>query len=178
MGAIERILPYYTYEDFKHWEGRWEIIDGIPYAMAPMPIVKHQAIAGNLYALFWNELKDCKNCKVYQPIDYFIKDDTVLEPDMLVVCGDIINKKYLDFPPHLVCEILSPSTALKDRHTKYNIYQSQKIPYYIIISPITEEVEIYVLRSDVYELKQKGKDIKEEFQFEDCNVSADFSRVW
>ncbi len=97
MSAIERILPYYTYEDFKHWEGRWEIIDGIPYAMAPMPVVKHQAIAGNLNALFWNELKDCVNCKVYQPIDYLIKDDTVLEPDLLVVCGNIINKKYLDF---------------------------------------------------------------------------------
>ncbi|TCK06622.1 hypothetical protein [Phorcysia thermohydrogeniphila] len=28
-------LPHYTYEDYKHWEGKWELIEGIPYAMCP-----------------------------------------------------------------------------------------------------------------------------------------------
>jgi Uma2 family endonuclease len=180
MSAIEKLLPYYTYEDFKHWEGKWEIIDGIPFAMAPSPVVKHQIIAGNLHALLWNELQNCPNdCKVYQPIDYFVKDDTILVPDLLVVCGDIINKKYLDFAPALVCEVLSPSTALKDRHTKYNIYQSKKIPYYIIISPITEEVEIFILNNKgEYELSQKGKDIKGSFNFDSCSVVIDFEKIW
>ncbi|WP_373286923.1 Uma2 family endonuclease [Filimonas zeae] len=40
-----------------------------------------------------------------------------MQPDMLVVCGEI-TRKYLDFAPALVIEILSPSTALKDRHTR------------------------------------------------------------
>jgi Uma2 family endonuclease len=178
MNAIDRILPYYTYEDFKHWEGRWEIIDGTAYAMAPLPVVKHQVIAGNLHALFWNQLHDCEKCKVYQPIDYFIKDDTVLQPDLLIICGDILNEAYLDFPPALVCEILSPSTALKDRHTKFYIYQSQKIPYYIIVSPKTEEVEIYKLENDEYILHQKGRDIKADFQFDNCSASIDFEKIW
>ncbi len=82
------------------------------------------------------------------------------------------------FPPTLVCEILSPSTALKDRHTKYYIYQSQKIPYYIIISPKSEEVEIYTLENDLYKLSQKGKDIKADFQFENCSASIDFAKIW
>lgn len=34
-------------------------------------------------------------CTAYQPIDYRISDDTVLQPDMLVVRGEI-TKKYLD----------------------------------------------------------------------------------
>lgn len=28
-----RYLPKYTYEDYKHWEGKWELIHDIPYAM-------------------------------------------------------------------------------------------------------------------------------------------------
>ena len=28
----------YTYEDYKRWEGDWELIDGVPLAMAPSPI--------------------------------------------------------------------------------------------------------------------------------------------
>jgi Uma2 family endonuclease len=178
MSAIERILPYYTYEDLKCWEGRWEIIDGIPYAMAPSPIFKHQLIAGNLHALFWNQLRDCSACVVSQPIDYFIKDDTVLCPDLLIVCGDVKDKKYLDFPPALICEVLSPSTALKDKHTKFHIYQSQKVLYYIIISPITEEVEIYKLVDDAYILTQKGRNILADFIFDVCGASINFEQIW
>lgn len=176
MGAIEKLIPYYTYEDYKHWEGKWELIDGIPFAMAPSPIYNHQLIATNLSALFWNSLQDCEKCKVLQPLDYIVKDDTVLQPDLLIVCKAI--KEYIDFPPSLVCEILSPSTALKDRHTKYNIYQSQKIPYYLIISPINKEVEMYILRNASYELAQKGKDFIAEFVFEECAASIDFGKVW
>jgi hypothetical protein len=24
-------LPHYTYDDYAQWEGRWEIISGVPY---------------------------------------------------------------------------------------------------------------------------------------------------
>lgn len=176
MSAIEKIIPYYTYEDYKHWEGKWELIDGLPFAMAPSPVYNHQLIASNLLALFWNELKDCDKCGVLQPLDYIVKDDTVLQPDLLIVC-DLV-KNYLDFPPDLVCEILSPSTVLKDRHTKYNIYQLQKIPYYIIISPVTEEVEVYILHEGRYELNQKGKGFEFEFELDSCKAAVDFSQIW
>ena len=33
---------YYTYDDYIHWEGDWELIDGIAYAMAPSPLKSHQ----------------------------------------------------------------------------------------------------------------------------------------
>ncbi len=179
MSAIEKIIPYYTYEDYKHWEGQWELIDGLPYAMAPQPIVNHQLIASNLLAVLWTELQDCPNCKAYMPLDYLVRNDTVLQPDVLVVCsGKEIGKPYLDFPPALVCEVTSPSTALKDRHTKFGIYQSQKIPYYILVNPKTEEIEVFVLESDKYALKEKGRDLKAEFQFEDCAAFLDFQKIW
>ena len=38
-------LPHYTYDDYVQWEGRWEIINGIPYAMYPAPSKKHQRVS-------------------------------------------------------------------------------------------------------------------------------------
>lgn len=56
------------------------------------------------------------------PIDYKIAEDTILSPDILIVVGEI-KKKYLDFAPFLVVEILSPATALRVCHTKYQLYK-------------------------------------------------------
>ncbi len=171
-----RILPHYNYEDWVAWEGRWEIIDGIPYAMSPMPVPRHQSIASNLGAVFFNALKSCKKCKAYQAIDFKVAEDTIVQPDFLIVCGQI-QKKFLDFPPSLVAEILSPSTALKDRHSKFEIYEKQKVAYYIIINPQTEQVEIFSFKNDAYELMQDAHNFT--FTFEDhCTASIDFSEIW
>jgi hypothetical protein len=51
MSTAAKILPSYTYEDYLHWEGRWELIDGIPYAMSPFPAPRHQRIANNTWYL-------------------------------------------------------------------------------------------------------------------------------
>ncbi len=97
---------------------------------------------------------------------------------MLIVCKPI-TKKYLDFPPALVVEILSPATALKDRHSKFDIYESQRIPYYLIVSPDTEEVEIFSLVDNSYVLQQKGRNIHFDFSFESgCKASIDFKEIW
>lgn len=41
----------FIYRDYLTWPDneRWEIINGIPYAMSPAPIRKHQAMIGELY---------------------------------------------------------------------------------------------------------------------------------
>jgi Uma2 family endonuclease len=177
VNSTATILPYYTYEDWKHWEGKWELIKGIPYAMSPAPVPKHQRIALNLSGEFRATLKACNKCAAYLPIDYRVADDIILQPDMLVVCGEI-TKTYLDFPPALVVEVLSPATALKDRHTKYDIYESQGIKYYIIIMPDKEEAEIFELMDGKYHLKQSGKNFIHEFFFPECTSRIDFKEIW
>ncbi len=177
MSSAVKILPHYTYEDYEKWEGRWEVIEGVPYAMSPQPVPKHQLIANNISYEFKSALKKCKKCKVYQPIDYVIFEDTIVQPDMLVVCTPI-EKKFLDFPPSLVVEILSPSTALKDRHTKFDLYQSQHIPYFIIISPDNEEAEVYQMKEGEYSLINNGHSFSYTFSFDDCTAVIDFNEIW
>lgn len=177
MGNAVKILPHYTYEDYKHWEGNWELIDGIPYAMSPAPVPRHQHIGGNLISEFRQQLKKCDKCVAYQPIDYLVAEDTIFQPDMLIVCGEI-TKKYLDFPPALVAEILSPATAAKDRFTKFPVYQDQGIAYYLIIDPDQEEAEIYELSGGQYKLTARGKNIIHPFQLSECKISIDFGEIW
>lgn len=177
MRAPAKIFPYYTFEEWERWEGKWELIEGIPYAMAPMAVPKHQRVATALSAEFTVALKKWTECTAYQPIDYRISDDIILQPDMLVVCSEI-SKKYLDFAPSLVVEVLSPSTALKDRHTKYYLYEQQGVKYYLIADIEQEFIEIHELIDSAYQLVQKGKDFTHDFSFDACGATIDFKEIW
>lgn len=175
-------MPHYTYADYEHWEDQWELIEGTRVEH-PTPVPKHQRLAARLTTIFSNQLKDSRTCTVYQPLDYRITDDTVLIPDMLIVCGEI-GEKYLDFPPVLVAEILSPSTAARDRNVKFNLYQSQGVKYYLIISPNSQEVEVYQWENGKYTLRAKGRDIRFTFELAESNnltddeAEIDFSQIW
>ena len=80
MVEINSILPNYKYKDYLQWEGRWELIDGIPYSMSPILSPKHQHLAGELHISLSNAIKEaqCKKCKVYQPIDLKINENGIL----------------------------------------------------------------------------------------------------
>ena len=173
----ERILPHYTYDDRLHWEEGWELIDGFAYSLYSSSEPNHQRISANVVTEFGLSLNGCNKYVSYRSIDYWIKDDTILQPDMLIVSGEI-TKKYLDFPPALIAEIRTPATAYNDRHAKYAIYESQGVKYYIIIAPDKEEVEIYELLDGEYRLKQSGKDIVHEFFFPECTARVDFKEIW
>jgi Uma2 family endonuclease len=181
MSSAIKILPHYTYEEYCQWEGRWELIEGIPYAMSPAPAPRHQWVSSNIKAELRNALKasGCKNCKVYDFIDIKVSEDTILQPDAVVVCKEI-SKAFLDFPAALVVEILSPSTAMKDRNNKFYLYQSQKIPYYIIIDVDKNEIEIYHLKEDgKYQLEIISPAKPYTFIFDaDCSADVVLNNIW
>ena len=93
--SIPRPEKKYTYGDYLKWsdEERWELINGVPYAMGPAPLTEHQQILGELFvslALYFRE----KNCRVFPaPFDVRLpqsdeKDEeisTVVQPDIVVV---------------------------------------------------------------------------------------------
>ncbi len=132
----------YTLEDWKQWEGRWELINGVAYDMTPAPSTNHQEISSNLHATIWNALAEAKRragggaCKVFAaPTDVFL-DSGVVQPDLLVVCDPAkITNRGIEGPPDLVVEILSPSTAGKDWSHKRWAYEAAGVPEYLIVDP-------------------------------------------
>lgn len=130
MAAL--VLETYTYNDYKNWEGDWELIYGHPYAMAPSPVGKHQFIMGRIiYQL--NKIldeKECNSCYVLGEIDYIVSNDTILKPDVALVCGKL--PKFIKKPPLCVFEIISPSTKLRDEITKKEIYEKNKVKLFLV----------------------------------------------
>ena len=98
MDSPVKILPYYTYADYAQWEGQWELIDGIPYAISHTPVPKHQRIANNLGSEFRLQLKHYAKCNAYQPVDYLVSDDTILQPDMLIIGCTVTKNTGLPLP--------------------------------------------------------------------------------
>ncbi|MEP6948959.1 MAG: Uma2 family endonuclease [Ginsengibacter sp.] len=179
MSAV-KLLPHYTYEDYCNWEGRWEVIDGIPFAMSPAPTPRHQWLIVNIASELKAAIKKskCKHCKVYDFIDVKIEEDTILQPDCSIVCKPI-TKKFLDFPAALVIEILSPATALKDRHTKFSLYEKFGIKYYMIVDEEKESVEIYILTDKQYVLTSHS--LSKSFTFilsDDCKIDLWIKNIW
>ena len=152
MGVAIKKDRKYTYRDYLTWpEGeRWEIIAGIAYNMSPAPIVKHQAIALN----FSVKLKTHQNNPCYTgiaPTDIVLDEFNVVQPDVFVVCDESkITDENIKGPPDLIVEVISPSTEVKDRREKKNLYERFGVREYILAFPEREYIERYLLREGKY----------------------------
>ncbi len=171
-------LPHYTYDDYVKWEGRWELIRGIPYAMVPAPAVKHQRISNKIAYQLEELLKNSRHCNAYLPVDWEITEDTVVQPDNMVVCGENIEEEKLTIPPVLVFEILSPSTERKDRILKYQLYQDAGVKYYCIVDPENRSAEVFQLRGNEYQEMREDQEGKMTFHLGECIIAFDFAELF
>jgi Uma2 family endonuclease len=176
MKNIEYI-PRYTYEDYVQWEGRWELINGIPVAMTPLPTIEHQGISGNIHAHLKQLLKDWKNCKALIPVDWKINENTVVQPDVSVICHQA-SGPYLKQAPKLIFEILSPSTGSKDKTVKYEIYRQQGVKYYVLVDINSNLAEVFQLKNKKYIKMQDAKNDIITFDLDECKIDFDFSDIW
>ena len=92
---------YHCYGDYLTWpdDVRYELIDGVAYLMAPAPDLAHQDVAGEIYFQARQALQG-KPCRPFiAPVDVRLpkhdeaddKIDTVVQPDVLVVCDSFMN---------------------------------------------------------------------------------------
>jgi Uma2 family endonuclease len=148
----------YTYADYEKWDDgkRWELIDGIPYAMAPAPSQGHQEVSRDLLFQLTAFLKG-KPCKVFHaPFDVCLnaksgKDKDVVQPDLLVVCDHAkLDGKRCNGAPDLIIEILSPSEPRRDRVIKFNKYLQAGVREYWIVDPDDKTVSVHILKDGQY----------------------------
>ena len=174
-------FQYYTYQDYKEWDGRWELIDGVAYSMSPTPYPKHQKVVFRIGKELDKNL-ECsdKNCEVYiAPVDWKINDNTTVQPDVAIFCEDT-DRQFFSKTPPIVVEVLSKATALKDVTTKLKLYEKEGVEFYIIIEPNSEISDIFRLVDEEYQLMKKAtKDDTYRFELSnDCSTSVDFSTIF
>jgi Uma2 family endonuclease len=151
----------YTYQAYLDWpEGeKWELVDGIPYAMSPALSRIHQEICGELFLKIKTYLQG-KSCKVYTaPFDVRLcKEEisdkeivNVVQPDIIVICNkNMLDDKGAKGVPDFVVEIVSPSSAFLDYVKKLNLYGEYGVREYWIIDP--KKTSLFV-----YQIDETGK---------------------
>ena len=126
---------------------RVELIEGIIYDMSPAPLRIHQKLVTRISYSIQNFIEKNKGkCEVYvAPFDVELSDDTVVQPDISVICDpDKLTEKGCTGAPDWIVEITS-SNFSHDYVYKLNLYNKYGVREYWIVNPQRETVIVYRL---------------------------------
>lgn len=131
-----------TVDQFLAWaegrEGRYELYNGIVYAMSPERAghaeTKH-AVANALSAAIAKAKLGC--WMLPDGMTVRVDDDTAHEPDALVYCGPKLPRDAIEVPkPVIVVEVLSPSTRHIDASAKLaGYFKLASVHHYLVLDP-------------------------------------------
>ena len=145
----------FTYSDYVLLPepDRRELIDGDFY-MVPAPNIKHQIIVVNLGPpLSAYAKKKSLAMVLWAPVDIVLSDENVVQPDLLFVSNErdeIITEANIQGAPDMVVDVLSPSTADRDRQLKLGLYARFGVREYWIVDPLEESVQVLELSPEGY----------------------------
>jgi Uma2 family endonuclease len=126
-----------------------EIIFDMPTA------IKHQRIQNRLIVALSNFVNQHQLGEVFgTPTDLRLGSN-ITQPDIIFLSKEhSSHAKALELVGYadLIVEILSKTSIKRDRQTKFRIYQEAKIPSYWIVSPDAEQIELYRLTKEGYDL--------------------------
>lgn len=166
----------YTVQDYRQWEGDWELVYGNAYAMSPSPLISHQFVNLKIARQLDEALDTCDGCHAFIETDVEFADDVVVRPDSMVVCYE--PEERIDKAPDIIFEVISRSTAKRDEILKFDLYQREGVRYYILVYPDLKKAKLYELINHRYE---KIGDFSEEhyiFETRECRIDFDFGFIW
>jgi len=141
----------FDYEDYLQmpiYDKRYELINGEFY-MLPSPSWYHQITSMNIFLALHDYVKTRGLGEVcYAPLDVVLSKKDVVQPDLLFISKErshIITSKNIRGAPDLVVEILSKSTAKRDKRIKRKLYAKYGVKEYWIVDRDKEEIEVMVL---------------------------------
>ncbi len=141
---------------------KYEYRDGHLYAMSG-GTAEHADIAINLIAILKAHLQG--SCRVLSSdVRVQVAEQKYYYPDVSVSCHPEDKQKGIDIVryPHLVIEVLSPSTETNDRGKKFRSYKTcSSIQEYVLISSQHQEVEVFHRQGDMwtYHQYESGQEI-------------------
>ena len=131
---------------------RYEAIEGELY-VTPVPSLRHQRIAMRLTLVLHRLLGEPGHGELFfapTGVEFPATEEGV-QPDLLFVSNErrgILAEPWIQGPPDLVIEILSPTTARRDRGVKRKLYERQGVSEYWIVDPEAEAVEVWTFASE------------------------------
>ncbi|MDP9069117.1 MAG: Uma2 family endonuclease [Actinomycetota bacterium] len=147
--AVEprRLFTYTDLQAFPEDNLRREIIDGELFVTAA-PRIRHQRVVATLTYLLGAYSRERGGEVFPAPTDVFFTDTNVVEPDVLFVRGDHLDRlgdRFVRSAPDLVVEISSPSTRKLELVRKRELYERFGVPEYWYVDLDVDLVHIYRL---------------------------------
>lgn len=138
---------------------KWEFINGEIIMHSP-DMVRHMAVRRNLESLLWNHvnLHHLGTVLAEKGLCVFPRNDFM--PDVIFFGSEkaaTLQPRQLRLPvPDLACEILSDSTAGRDRGVRFRDYEAHGVAEYWLVDADAETLEQYLLRDGTYTLELKS----------------------
>ena len=128
-----------------------ELLDGELF-VTPAPGTVHQRVSKRLQRQLEAYFERRRLGEVFDaPIDVILGRHDVPQPDIVVVTrAGLITDRAVEGSPALVVEILSPSTAARDRTLKASRYALAGVLHYWIVDPVRQHVECRQLAGKRY----------------------------
>lgn len=157
VAAVERHRREKFYDDVTPGE-KWEFINGEIIMHSPAT-ARHSAVRKRIERLIttWVDLRRLGWAGSEKVLVVFPRND--YEPDLVffgIAKTALIEPETLKFPvPDFVIEILSPTTATRDRGIKFSDYAAHGVGEYWIVDPEAESIEQFITEGGNYELVAK-----------------------
>ncbi|HEX8358635.1 MAG TPA: Uma2 family endonuclease [Longimicrobium sp.] len=155
--ATKPAFQHWTYAEFERLPddgNRYEVIAG-ELVVSPSPRPKHQRALVRLTSALEDFTQEHGIGEVYiGPIDVIFGDGDYLEPDLAFVRrerAEIVSERGIEGAPDLVVEVISPSTALRDRGIKRERYALYGVPLYWVVDVDLRQMEVYRLAESPFE---------------------------
>ena len=145
--------------------------------MAPSPIFNHQMLATEILFSLRKSIDECFECVVIMEEDWKVYEYTVLKPDISFICGQR-GGKYITKTPEIIVEIISPSTAKRDEKYKLEIYEQEKVKYYILVYPNDLKAKIYKLQNGKFKKVADFLDGIYQFKNIKCKPLLNFKNIF
>jgi Uma2 family endonuclease len=127
---------------------RYELIDGA-LIVTPAPSWQHQAAVVDLTVRL-NSLCPPELRVFVAPLDVAYADDTVMQPDVLVVRRSDLGERNLEGHPVLAVEVLSPGTRHLDLAFKRARYEAAGCQSYWVVDPLQPSIACWELEEGAY----------------------------
>ena len=154
-----KTLSFDEWQALPETKQRCEVVDGV-LVMPPGPLGEHLWVAGEILAALRPFVRDRGlGIALSAPYDVVIQREPlrVRQPDVLVVNAeltginrpaDLVGRAFLELPPLLVVEILSPSNTRRDVEEKLEEYRSIGVPECWLVNFPARTVEVLRLSRD------------------------------
>lgn len=145
----------FTYADYRNApeDKRYELLDG-DLVMTPAPGTAHQRVSRNLTMLLGRSVELTGAGEVFvAPYDVVLSDVDVVQPDLLFISNErahIITDENVQGAPDLVVEILSPSTADRDRTFKRALYAKHGVKEFWLVDTDARTVTVLLWDAQRY----------------------------